>query len=357
MMLYEFNEETTLYYLGANNRIYEWSIEVEDNTIIIKHGIKGGAKVTNYEEIEKGKGGRSLYGQIRSRVESRINTQKLKGYKDSIQDAMQGRNNALDLPKPMLAQPWSKVKHLDLNDCYVQWKYDGNRCLITRQGDEVIAYSRKGKQIFSIGHILSDVSIPDGTILDGELYCHGIPLPTIRSWISKNQPDTLKLSYHVYDVVAPISYSWRLKMLNQFEFGDKVEVVPTIKWADLRDPSIETLMTKAQSHGYEGLILRQDGKTYEVGKRSKSLIKVKSFLDSEFVVITIYMSEKGMPMATCYLDENKTFDVVLPGSRKEKHQQFARKEFYLGKTLTVEFSQWTPDGIPFHAVAKCWRDI
>jgi len=354
-MLHEL-ESVTLYYLGANNAIYEWTISVDDNVLIIKHGQAGGAKITTYEEIDRGKGGRSLYGQIASRMKSRINAQKLKGYKGTEEEAKEGRTNALDLPKPMLAQPWNKVKNILLNDCFVQYKYDGNRCLIVRRGNEVLAYSRKGKLITSISHILQDIDIPEDVVIDGELYAHGVPLPTIRSWISKEQKDTSKLHYHAYDAILPLEYKYRLKFLEQCKFGGAVSIAPTTLFRE-RELSLSSLMDESRNAGYEGLILRAPGTGYEIGKRSKSLIKVKSFLDAEFVVEDIYLSEKGMPMAMCRVDEHQSFDVVLPGTHEEKFMQYKNKEHHIGNVLTVEFSQWTPDGIPFHAVAKSWREV
>lgn len=349
-------EPVTLYYLGANKAIYEWTIEVDDNVLVIRHGQRNGAKVTTYEEVDRGKGGRSLYGQVASRLRSRVNTQKLKGYKDTVEEAMQGRTNALDLPKPMLAQPWNKVKNVDLSECFVQYKYDGNRCLIVRRGDEVLAYSRKGKLIPSIGHILKDIDIPEDVVIDGELYAHGVPLPTIRSWISREQPNTTKLHYHAYDAILPLEYKHRLKFLEQCNFGDTVSIAPTRLFRAC-ESSLSSLMNNSREAGYEGLILRAPGTGYEVGKRSKSLIKVKSFLDAEFLVTDIYLSDKGMPMATCDIDEHQSFDVVLPGTHEEKFMQYRNKEHHIGNILTVEFSQWTPDGIPFHAVAKAWREV
>lgn len=355
-MLHDF-DAAQLYYLGADNRIREWEISVQGTTIVISHGHLNGVKTKTYEEIEAGKGGRSVYGQIQSRVRSRINTQKLKGYKETVQEAQQGRTNALDLPKPMLAQPWNKIKEINFQDMLIQFKYDGNRCLITRQGKEVIAYSRKGKIIDSIPHILKHIDIPEGIVLDGELYHHGTPINILRSWISKKQPNSEKLCFHAYDVILPIQYNYRLNYLRELGLTGPAHVVPTFVWDDIDEPSLNNYMTLSRRNNYEGIILRANTTGYDVGKRSKQLIKVKQFLDSEFIVVDIYKSEKGMPMATCRINDNKTFDVVLPGTHETKTSMLHEKDKYIGKTLTVEFSQWTTDGKPFHAVAKAWREI
>lgn len=348
-------ESKTLFYLGANEKLYQWNIIVNDNIIEIQHGRYGGLLSSTYEEIKKGKGGRSLFGQVQSRVNSRINTQKLRGYKETIEEARLGRTNSLNLPKPMLAQQWNKVKNIDTEDMFVQYKYDGNRCLITRQGDEILAYSRKGKLIESIKHILDGIDMPEGMVIDGELYYHKTPVSTIRSWISRSQPDTLKLNYHAYDIIAPIPYKYRLQMLRQITFNESGGVVPTWHKSELTK-SINEMMQEARTNHYEGLILRDNKTGYEIGKRSKSLIKLKDFQDAEFLIDEIYRSEKGRPMATCLTDEGLPFDVVLPGTMNEKEYYLTNREQYIGKYMTIEFSQWTPDGLPFHAVAKCFHE-
>ena len=48
-------------------------------------------------------------------------------------------------------------------------------------------------------------------------------------------------------------------------------------------------------------------------------------------------------------------DVVAPGTYEEKAQIFVNQEQYLTRLLTVEFSGYTKDKIPFQPIAKGWR--
>lgn len=344
----------TLFKKAADGSIRQWTISVDNDELVIHHGVKGGVMQETREEILIGKGGRSVYQQKLSRFNSRINKQLLKGYKETLEEAIYNKSNAMGLIQPMLALPISKVKNINYDGAHVQYKYDGNRCLITRQGSEIIAYSRRGKVISSIDHITSKLDIPDNVTLDGELYIHGERLQNIRSLIARKQSSSISLRYHVYDIVRESSYSERLRELQSFNFPYSVEVVPTIK-LDAID-QLDTLRRDAVNNGYEGLILRLEGTGYEADKRSKSLLKLKEFQDDDFEVINIYMSDKYVPMATCLTENNKTFDVVLPGSYSEKERTYRAKEGYLHKLLTVEYSQLTADGIPFHGIAKAWRE-
>jgi DNA ligase-1 len=346
-------EPKTLYKKAADGSIRLWTISIDDDELVIHHGIKNGVLQEKREEILIGKGGRSVYQQKLSRFNSRINKQLLKGYKETLEEAVNNKSNAMGLVQPMLATPIDKVKKINYDGAHVQYKYDGNRCLITKQGSEIIAYSRRGKLITSIEHITSKLDIPDGVTLDGELYIHGKKLQNIRSLIARKQSESISLRYHVYDIIRESTYSERLRELLSLKLPYSVEVVPTIK---LNEPDqLDNMRHAAIKEGYEGLILRLEGTGYEADKRSKSLLKLKEFQDDEFEVINIYMSDKYVPMATCLAKNNKTFDVVLPGSFNEKEIAYRSRSFYLQQLLTIEYSQLTADGIPFHGIAKAWR--
>ena len=354
-MLYTI-EPKELFKLGADNNLRYWRISVDEDELVIHHGVYKGQLQEVREEILIGKGGRSVYQQRLSRLRSRVNKQKLKGYKDTIEEAISNKSNSLGFVQPMLAQSIQKAKNVNFEGAYVQFKYDGNRCLITRQGDKIIAYSRRGKLIDSIDHIIHNINIPDGCTLDGELYAHNYKLQQIRSWIARKQTNSQKLGYHIYDVVASDSYKDRLSFLRNLTFNNpKIAVVPTVLLEDIEQ--VNELKTNAIEQGYEGLIIRLDGYGYEADKRSKSLLKVKEFQDDEFIVLKIYLSDRDMPMAMCVAKNNKTFDVVLPGTMYEKQQAYYNRHKYIEKLLTIEYSQLTNDGIPFHGIAKAWREV
>jgi len=350
-------QPTKLYYLGADNKLRVWRISVlNNNTIKISHGHLGGALQDTFEEVTVGKGGRSVYQQIKSRVESRINKQKLKGYKETIKEAKKGRTNVLGFHKPMLAQPWHRVKNIDFLGAWWQFKYDGNRCLITNKDGELIAYSRNGKRITTIDHILEGMELPEGLTIDGELYHHGTPLNILRSWLTVPQEGTKKIKLRVFDCVETMSFKFRWQLLNTLKLGDNAKLVPTFAITEESGFSISAAMAISRGEGYEGIILRLPGIPYEIGKRSKSLIKIKHFEDDEFEVVDIFLSEKNHPMAKCVTKEGKFFDVVLPGTFDDKFFYLSNKEKYIGQKLVIQFSQWTTENLPFHAVAKCWEN-
>jgi ATP-dependent DNA ligase len=322
--------------------------------ITIEYGQLNGAMQQQIDHIKTNNSGRNLKEQIILEMKSRISRQRAKGYRDTIEEARRFVNkNELNLHKPMLAQRFDKVAPFDYTKVMRQYKYDGHRCLITKQNGELIAYSRNGKIIDTIEHITMHLDIEEGMTLDGELYCHGHPLQTIASWVKRKQEDTRLLSYVVYDLVSVsnyLPYSDRYKWLKTLNLGPQTVIAPT--W--ITDVSVKTELEEAVAAGYEGLMLRLNA-NYEPGKRSKSLIKVKKVLDDEFQVIDIRPSRDGWGVLTCRVGDT-TFDVSAPGTMENKKHILDNKQDYIGKWIRVEYFSETNEGKPFHPVATYWRN-
>jgi len=355
-MLFEI-EKITMYQQDARGAMRVWSIWQDGNEIVWQYGLENGAKQTRSETVHKGKAGRTLQQQIELQINSKIQTQKLKGYKFSREEALAGKTNALGLVPPMLALPINKVKHLSFKEAFVQPKFDGNRCIITYQNKEFIAYSRKGKIIQAdLSHIYEGLNLEEGQSIDGELYCHGESLQTIVSWVKRNQPSTKKVKFHAYDVLENLPYMERFEILKSSiaEGASTVEIAQTQKISSLGE-AFEYQKEKIEE-GYEGAILRWGDFPNEVGKRSKSLVKIKSWQSGEFLVVDIEPSKDGWAVLVCRTPWGNQFKVSAPGSFEERRYIYENKVVYIGKFVTVEFAYLTADKIPFHPVAIAWRD-
>lgn len=347
--------KTKLYMMDNNGKIREWSIGVDDWVIVIEHGEKDGTMQRVIEVIEKGKAGRTIEEQIMSRMASRISKQRDRGYRPELPAVGSRPTNTLGFAKPMLATPLKNIKGADFTGAYIQRKYDGNRCLITNEGGELIAYTRNGKRITTIGHILNGLELLEGQTLDGELYAHGYPLQTIVSWIKRQQQDTLKIRYHAYDIIADLPYSRRYALLNMASeyFTPAMELVPTEEVRDWNH--VEKHFKESRKEGYEGSIIRLHTAGYEDGKRSKSLIKVKAWEDGYFTIANIIPSREGWAILVCLIGD-RTFKVTAPGPIDHKHYIMNNKEKYIGHKARVEYAQLTKDGIPFHPVCTMIDD-
>jgi len=340
-----------------------WRVYSEGNVIhLASTQVEGGKEVHFTEVVETNLSGRSLEEQVKLRINSRVSRMADKGYKETIEQAQFGATNQLNLLRPMLANPIQRVKRINYDGAILQPKLDGHRCLVTRHDGQIIAYSRQGKLIPSIRHITSvlDKVLPEGVTLDGEAYCHGVALQTIGSWIKREQEDTLKLNYVVYDLISKDPFQERLGELMTIlspilMSDDKNSPIRSVgNYVYTGDKYVRELFDSVRVEGYEGLILRTNDRGYEPGVRSQSLIKIKKFFDDEFKVLSVRPSKDGWGICACEARNGRTFDVSAPGNMIEKKRILDEKEKYVGEYLTVEYSVLTNDGIPFHPCAVRW---
>ena len=347
-------DNVALFKYNASGALLLWTIRAEANKLIIMHGQVNGKMQTVEEEVEINKSGRDLLAQVTLRLKSRVAKQVDKGYCYSIEEAELSKGlNAAKLKRPMLAKKFRDVRNVDLDNAWLQNKYNGHRCIITNVDGEKLAYSRNGKPILSIGHILDGLDIPEDMFFDGELYHHGTSLQTIGSWIKRSQDDSNKLKFIAYDVMLDVPYSTRLDVLHKLIRGKFADVAPTIEVN--RHTNLTELLDEAISNGYEGAMLRQEKFGYDAGNRSSSLLKLKKFMDQEFLVLDVTPSKDGWGILTCLLPGDKTFRVSAPGTIENKTEILQNKQNYIGRHITVEFFEWTTDGVPFHPVATTWR--
>lgn len=373
--------EQLLYKAHSNGKIGTWRVLVEDEgdhalMTVASAKVIGGQEVTTETEYKEGKNiGRAnettyleqAVSEARSKVAKKIDN----GYTETKPEEGTVATNGLGLIKPMLAQPIEKVKQWDF-PVAVQPKLDGHRMLATVVDDKVQLYSRQGK-LLTVEHIAKDIQgmydkgIWSGTTLDGELYLHGESLQNIGSLIKKPQPDSVKLHYHVYDTDFDVCYSKRSEKVTHLYMAADCRQC-ALHWSPLASRKVEDQQSLDERHalylskGYEGTIVRQYGIGYEQGKRSKSLMKVKTFQDAEFEIIGVLRGKPNRRQGTevgiyrCRTDTGVEFQVTSPGDAQEKHLHAMYGEQNIGKYLTVQFFNLTPDGCPFHPVALRIRE-
>lgn len=346
-------------YKKHKHTVGTWEIWSESNMIHMKAKTsEHHTPIVHTELVEKGKAGRNLDQQVKLRVEARIRGKLDSGYVLDREDTKKELTNQLGLFQPMLAVPYQNIRGFnEQKGYYYQNKLNGHRCLITRIGDSYYAYSRRGKEITTIDHIIKHLDFPEGMTLDGELYIHGVPLQTIASWAKRKQPDTVKLHFVVYDCIMPeISFKNRYEALKSLNFKGNT-ILLEARELNSTESSIVDLLNVSKANGYEGLILRDPNITYEIGRRSKGLLKVKSCFDNEYKIVDIVKAERAdWGVLICKLPNGKCFRVSAPGTNFNKQRILHEKEKYIGKMVTVEYAELTNDGVPFHGVALQIRD-
>jgi DNA ligase-1 len=346
----------------AKEKIRVWRIWSEDNFIFMETGLLDGEKIIFDEEVEEGLASRTLEEQILSRINSRINKKIDSGYLKSLEDAKNNvRTNSLGFKKPAKCSRYDQQKNkIPYDKTFVQPKLDGHHCNIICDSGVNIAYSSNGKIIDSIPELLANIKLKEGELVEGELYCHGVPLQTISSWVKKKQKESEQLRFYAYDYASEECYSKRLERLKEIDFGYQAEVLET----DLFYGKfyVDKLLEERIQQGYEGLVLRLLNFPHESGKRSKGLIKVKPMhfgefkIDDEFLVVDIISSKDGWAILVCETEEGKQFKVSCHGTFEYKTEVYQNRDDYFGKHIRIEYAGLTKDKKPFHPVAICWRE-
>jgi len=369
--------KSELLYKNHKGTIGTWQVEAflfdtGDAELHIHHAKKiGGALVRSVVPIEPknvGKANETTPAQQAvSELDSRVNSQIDKGYVRTVGEASAPATNSLGLLKPMLAQPIGKVnpETIDWQNAWVQPKFDGHRCL-----SNGMLYSRGGKEI-TMPHIweeLNDLGL--GRMhLDGELYVHNSILQDIGSLITRLQPESAQLEYHIYDQLTDAPYEERIGEIQEMigVGSGQIRVVPTFRVSDMA--MVRAFNQEFLDDKYEGTILRHGTGGYESDTRSSSLIKVKKFTDEEFVVIGVKVGKPRtladgrvlqVPIWVCANpegtdDKSKTFDVTAAGDMYEKDAQARVSHNFMGKPLTVQFFGRSKKGVPLLPVALRWR--
>ena len=283
-------------------------------------------------------------GQAFSEYKSIIEKLKQKNYRFLSED-----NSKVFLPMLAKQAVLEKLRY----PVYTQHKLDGTRAI---QSNGLMA-SRKGKQYLEkvVSHLIVD--LPSNLVLDGELI---LPKPyTFQQSMSAikrfNAVHTPKLEFHVYDLYdynqPDLKYLDRLALLKTLALNPSIKICPTDICHSLEE--IKETFNRYILEGYEGLMVRLNG-SYDVNKRSSSLLKYKEFIDSEFKVVDVIAGEGShstLGIFVCVTAEGKEFKAMLAGSAMDKTEILINKNYYISKMLTVKYQELTTDGIPRFPIA------
>jgi len=266
--------------------------------------------------------------------------------------------------KPMLATDWAKVKSIPY-PVFVQPKLDGVRCLmicsVTDTTCNVRFLSRSGKDYSTVNHIIDNTTFPRGNyIVDGELYSDELTFQEIIQAVKKQCNNSNKIKFNAYDLVNENEQNHRLVSL---EFlistlnSPYITLVPTVTANNKEE--VETFQSNYLNEGYEGAMIRFTNAMYEAGARSRSLLKVKTFDDTEFTFHGFNIGQREEDLiAVCKTEAGDEFRAKLVGTVAEKEELRKKEMEYLGKQLTVKHFGWTDsvNPLPRFPVAKAFRE-
>lgn len=273
---------------------------------------------------------------------------------------------------PMLAQDYSKHKKKVVFPCFIQPKLDGYRMIYNTTTKSIT--TRQGKE-FSIVKQTDSLykelcSLPEGFILDGELYVHNSPemtnkvsfetLGVLRKTKNLTKEDTLnlnKIQYHVYDMIdTKLRYNNRKTQLSNLLDNKNFKMIKNVLTIEVNsEEEIKDYHNQfVNTDGYEGTMIRSFTGMYKEKYRSFDLLKFKDFNDDEFEIVD-YTFEKD----TSGADKNLIVWVikikedvickVRPKGTKEQRQKLYEEcvnnfSKFKGRKLWTKFFEYTSDG-------------
>jgi DNA ligase-1 len=356
-------ELKTLYSRSVKGKINEFIIEIEGDKYRTITGFTDGIKTTSQWTLCKAKSYCTAEEQALKEATAIHRKKKETGSFENIKDI----DNEIHF-EPMLAHKWedqmSKIKF----PVFSQPKLDGIRCIVKKDG----MWSRNGKKIVSAPHIFESMkSLFDkdsSLIFDGELYADKFAndFNAICSLVKKTKPTSedlnesrIKIQYHIYDLPSNNdTFVKRYKELTNMSLPKCCILVKTEQLDNLND--VNAYYEDYMSAGYEGQMIRLDSK-YE-NKRSKSLLKHKSFIDEEYIILDVEEgggNKTGMVGSFVFkTKEGKIFNSSPKFNWEECIKMWNDRKNLIGKTATVKYFNLTPgDNIPrFPYVTKIDRE-
>ena len=355
----------TLYSLDSQGQVRTWGMEQDGSRYRTVSGRHGGAETaTGWTTATPKNIGRAnattAEEQALLEIQAEYKKKRDRKYYDTVLEAQLGGAKFF---QPMLARTFDGKKTLP-GVFFSQPKLDGVRCIIDARG----AWSRQGKPFFAVEHIRAALEPlferdPD-LIFDGELYDHSLhdDFNQIVSLVKKQEPSVKDreriealIQYHIYDLPSqPGGFMARYEHLRDLisERGP-LDLVATRQHTGF--DSLDAAYAEYMEMGYEGQMIRLDA-PYEVGKRSKSLLKRKEFQDGEFPVLRI---EEGIgnwagyaKRAVLQLPDGREFGAGIKGSRDFTQALLSgpRPDY-----ATVRYFNLTPDGVPRFPVAVAFH--
>jgi len=365
----------TLFKKTSTGKDQEWTVSVEGNVIVTRHGQVGGKIQETRDVVKEGKNlgkanATTPSQQALSEAQSDWEKKLKKGYCKTLEDARAGKVDALITGGywPMLAHRYDQRGDDIVFPAYLQPKLDGHRCTGDMVDGVATLWSRKRMPILSMPHIvksLTELGIKGRVRPDGELYAHAYHnnFDELTHFIRQSTPipGHEVMQYHLYDVyMEGAPYEERLAWLRAHVPTDHpyLKLVKTIPIED--EDEMTVAFEEHNADGYEGAIIRNAKGVYlsaPPDARSVDLQKLKKFIDDEFTIIGIKEGRgklAGHAIFVCrYEKTGIECRAKMKGPQAELKKYFDNASEYIGREITVKFQGWGSKGGPRFPVA--WR--
>jgi DNA ligase-1 len=252
---------------------------------------------------------------------------------------------------------------------YVSRKIDGARCIgvVDSSGDTTF-YSRTGKIFDTLDVVRDGIKSLNlsNVVLDGELCLvdedGNEDFQGVMKELRKKDHTIPNPSFKIFDMIShdefyskkgksSNTYSYRYKSLCYQMRNNECPCLSVLEQELIADDEhFNEWAARSAKEKWEGLMLRAD-EPYK-GKRSKDLLKYKSFFDDEYEVVDVEMGpfryvlngkEHEETMLSCVTIKHKGYDVrVGSGFSIDQRQDFYKNPNKIrGKQITVQYFEET----------------
>lgn len=275
---------------------------------------------------------------------------------------------------PMALQTYKKFKDKLNYPCYIQPKLDGIRCIILydKKSDKIKILSRRLHELYGFDFLKNEIKeflgYDDHIILDGELYCHGMPLQQISGIVrnEKNNKDKQLLKFYLFDCIDVqhrLTFRERLTIMNT-KFNETLNpkfIILTDTMLINNENEGDKLFKQYLKKKYEGIVYKNVNALYEYStikeKRSYNFLKRKNHHTEEYPIEKYTEGKGGNKGAIVFImktNTGKLFNVVPNATLEERKKMFllAQKDFnkyYYGKLATIAFDDYSSDNTPLRA--------
>ena len=253
------------------------------------------------------------------------------------------------------------------DEWFVSRKLDGVRCLaIVDNFGNTTFYSRTGKEFLTLGVVADGISALGLTdvVFDGELCLidedGNEDFQGIMKQLRKKDHTIENPSYKIFDMMTQDEFKAKKSNDNLYQrykellFTMEDNECPCLSVLEMEivndDDHFQQWVSKADDNEWEGVMLRKN--VQYKGKRSKDLLKVKTFHDAEYEVLdtemgmfplTLNGKECEEEMLSCvYIKHKDNLVRVGSGFSIEQRQYFYKNpDAILGKVITVQYFEET----------------
>jgi len=347
----------------------KWRITTHGNSYFTTEGQVNGKQTISKPTIVKGKNiGRSNETTPEEQAISEATAKWTKKIETGYTEDIGKVDSAKKYFAPMLAHKYNDYKDKIQFPVLVSPKIDGARMVATKNG----LYTRNGKEYVSCPHIAKLLAplfeVHPNWVIDGEVYSHDNNFEKIMSLVKKSKPkeEDLKESEEmvklwVFDGVTdndtPEFYMRFVLIQNEIKrliTDYKKHIIFVENEFVYEHEDVVKAHDKFVELGYEGVMIREPAGSYE-NKRSKNLLKLKSFSDDEFEIIEVLEGKgqrSGMAGKLKLKDKKgNIFGAGIKGGEEYYKELLKNKDKLVGQMATIRYQNLSEDGIPRFPVA------